>query len=84
MAVDDPVMILFLHVSPLEGKDVRQQPAQQFGLELHGLPHGRSFKMEETAAFCATARHLQDWLSIHSVIQFVMGHLHRQDLHDRR
>lgn len=75
-------------------KDVRQQPAVQF---LHfvdcPIPVAsgskvvhlwRSSKMEETAASCATARHQQDWLSIHFVIQFVMVHLERQDLHDRR
>lgn len=72
-------------------KDVRQQPAVQF-FALHGLSHTgskvvhlwRSSKMEETAASCATARHQQDWLSIQFVIQFVMVHLERQDLHDRR
>lgn len=85
---------VFAEVQPVvqEARSVvRQQPAVQF-FALHGLFHTgskvvhlwRSSKMEETAASCATARHQQDWLSIHFVIQFVMVHLERQDLHDRR
>ena len=74
-------MILFLHVSPLEGKDVRQQPAQQFGAPWKVLQDGGNSSI---LCYGQTSAGLAQHPFCNSVCHGPPGHLHRQDLHDRR